>query len=107
MLMTKKMETAKKPCPHWGLKTKAERRKVKQWLAKRKRAGLKIDAETADVDWSYEWVFDPYRVYPEMPEEYRQSGREYFARAPGSKIWVWFGDLPGATRRALLRKQDS
>ena len=34
--MTKKKQMAKKPCPHWGLNTKTERKKVKQWLAKRK-----------------------------------------------------------------------
>ena len=28
-------------------------------------------------------------------------GREYFARAPGSDIWVLFDDLPEATRTAL------
>ena len=104
--MTKKNQTVKKSCPHWGLKTKTERKKVKQWLAKRKEAGLKINPETAEVMWSYEWVFDPYRVYPEMPEEYQQTGREYFARAPGSKIWVWFSDLPEATMRALLKKHE-
>jgi hypothetical protein len=49
--MTKKKQMAKKPCPHWGLNTKTERKKVKQWLAKRKEAGLKIDPETAEVMW--------------------------------------------------------
>jgi hypothetical protein len=103
--MTKKMQTTKEPCPHWGLKTETERRKVKQWLAKRKRAGLKIHPETAEVTWSYECTLDPYGVYPEVPPEYQQVGREYFARAPRSKIWVLFDDLPAATRRALLKKQ--
>jgi hypothetical protein len=56
--------------------------------------------------WSYEWTLDPYGVHPELPEEYRQVGREYFARAPGSKIWVLFDDLPEATMRALLKKHE-
>lgn len=29
-------------------------------------------------------------------------GREYFARRPGSEIWVWFGDLPYVVSRNLL-----
>lgn len=78
---------------------------MKQWLAKRKEAGLKIDPETAEVMWANGWTLDPYGVYPEIPAEYRQVGREYFARAPGSKIWVLFDDLPAATRHALLKKQ--
>jgi hypothetical protein len=38
------------------------------------------------------------------PEECQQVGREYFARSPGSDIWVWFGDLPEATRTALWER---
>jgi hypothetical protein len=30
-----------------------------------------------------------------------QVGREYFARAPGSEIWVSFDDLPNEARAAL------
>jgi hypothetical protein len=104
--VTKETHEAIKLCPHWGLQKKADREKAKRWLAIRKKAGLKIDPETAEVDWSYEWVFDPYRIYPAMPKEYQQAGREYFARAPGSEIWVWFGDLPKGTRQALLRKHE-
>ena len=70
----------------------------------RKEAGLKIDPETAEVDWTYGQVLDPYGVYPDLPEEYRQVGRAYFARSPGSDIWVNFGDLPEATRDALWGK---
>jgi hypothetical protein len=33
------------------------------------------------------------------------SGRKYFARSPGSDIWVWFGDLPDAVRTALYAKR--
>jgi len=77
---------------------------VEQWLAIRKEAGLKIDPETAEVDWIYAQTLDPYGVYPDPPEEYQQVGREYFARFPGSDIWVNFGDLPEATRDALWEK---
>ena len=49
-------------------------------------------------------TLDPYGVYPELPEELQQVGREYFARSPGSDIWVWFGDLPEATETVLWEK---
>ena len=78
---------------------------VKQWLAIRKEAGLKIDPKTAEVTWIYAWMFDPYGVLPDLPEEYQQVGREYFARSPGSDVWVDFGDLPAATRDALWKRR--
>jgi hypothetical protein len=77
---------------------------VEQWLEIRKEAGLQIDPETAKVRWEYAQTMDPYGVDPDLPEELQQAGREYFARAPGSGIWVWFGDLPEATRDALWRR---
>ena len=81
-----------------------EKMTVEQWLAIRREAGLKIDPETAEVEWDYAQVLDPYGVDPNLPEEYRQVGRAYFARSPGSDIWVWFGDLPEATSDALWEK---
>jgi hypothetical protein len=63
--------------------------------ALRKAVGLQIDPETAEVEWTY------------AQEEYQQVGREYFARSPGSDVWVWFGDLPEATRDALWKKHKS
>ena len=77
---------------------------VEQWLAIRKEEALKIDPSTAEVTWSYKQVLDPYGVYPDLPEEVKQTGRSYFARRPGSKIWVVFDDLPEATHRALWNK---
>jgi hypothetical protein len=67
----------------------------------RKEAGRNIDPTTAEVDWIYAQTLDPYGIDPDLPEEYQQVGREYFARAPGSDIWVLFDDLPEATRTAL------
>ena len=63
-----------------------------------------MDPETAEVYWEYGYTFDPYGVYPDLPEECQQVGREYFARSPGSDIWVHFGDLPNTTREALWEK---
>ena len=77
---------------------------VEQWLAIRKEAGLKIDPETAEVDQDWGNELDPYGVYgpPDDPEEQWEScGRLYWARSPGSDIWVEFGDLPEATRTAI------
>jgi hypothetical protein len=87
-------------------KTAAEEAEAERWLAIRKEEALRIDPETAEVDWSYEQMLDPYGLLHEweLPEEYHQVDREYFARAPGSDIWVWFGDLPDETRRRLRER---
>jgi hypothetical protein len=79
---------------------------VEQWLAIRKEAGRHIDPETAEVEWTYVLILDPYGVNPDLPEEYKQVGRQYFARSPGSDVWVWFGDLPEATLSALWEKPE-
>lgn len=80
---------------------------VEQWLQIRKEEALRIDADNAEVFWSFEHTLDPYGVDPELPEECRQVGREYFARSPGSDIWVWFGDLPAETRKKLWNRRES
>src|ERR1700730_7694778 len=77
---------------------------MKAWRKTRKEAGLLIDPESAEVDWVYAQTLDPYGVYPDLPEELQQIGREYFARSPGSDLWVCFGDLPDSTRNALWEK---
>jgi hypothetical protein len=61
---------------------------IGQWLAIREEAGLKIDPETAEVDWTYAQTLDPYGVNQDLPEECWQIGREYFTRSPASDIWV-------------------
>jgi hypothetical protein len=81
---------------------------VDEWRAARKEAGLKIDPKTAEVDWEYGQILDPYGIYgDELPEECDQIGRIYFARSPGSDVWVAFADLPDATRSALWDKYHS
>ena len=67
---------------------------VDQWLRIRKEAGLGIDPKTAEVEWSYAHTLAPYGIDPDLPEECRQVGRAYYARSPGSDIWVCFYDLP-------------
>ncbi len=90
-------------------KTASEKAEDEQWLAIRKEAGLKIDPETAEVDWVYGQTLDPYGVCDEweLPEEFHQVGREYFARSPGSDVWVNFSDLPDAVREKLWAKHRS
>jgi len=85
-------------------KTSAER-KLEEWRAIRKEAGLKINPETAEVHCCYALTLDPYGVYPELPEEYRQVERTYFARSPGSDVWVEFGSAAGYRRRAVRKTQ--
>jgi hypothetical protein len=71
-------------------------------------AGRQIDPETAEVCSVHRQVVDPYGFYPDLPDEGDCVGRCYFARAPGSRVWIEFGDLPEATREALwMRKRDS
>ena len=78
---------------------------VKQWLAIRKETGLKIDPETAEATWIYAYEFDPYGVYPDLPEFWQQVDRVYFARSPGSDVWVHFDDLPDTTRDTLRERR--
>ena len=77
---------------------------VKYLQALRQAVGLHIDPETAEVDWSYVQTLDPYGDDPDLPEEYQQIGRGYFARSPESDVWISFYDLPKATRDALRKK---
>jgi hypothetical protein len=84
-----------------------EKLTVEEWLAIRKEEGLKIDAGTAEVTWHYAQTFDPYGVDPDLPEELKQIGREYFARSSGGDIWLHFGDLPDEVREALWQRDES
>ena len=90
-------------------KSASEKAEIERWLAIRREAGLKIDPETAEVDWTYEQTLDPYGVLDEweLPKEFHQVGREYWARAPGTDIWVHFSDLPEGIREAIWAKHRS
>jgi hypothetical protein len=80
---------------------------VEEWLAERKHEAPFIDPETAEVTWIYGQTLDPYGMIPDLPEELQQVGREYFARRPGSDIWVHFGDLPAEVREKLWKHPNS
>ena len=77
---------------------------LREFRSIRKEAGQHIDPETAEVEWWYAQTLDPYGIDPDLPEELRQVGRDYFVRSPESDIWVWFGDLPEATWTALWER---
>jgi hypothetical protein len=74
----------------------------------RKEAGVKIDPETADVFWEHGSVRDPYYLF-EHGDDWGEDniGRNYFARAPGSDVWVEFGDLPDAVRHRLWERIEA
>ena len=83
-------------------KTEYDRR-----MEERRAAGLLIDPSTAEIDWNYAQTLDPYSDgLPLLPQE-EQVGREYFARAPDSDIWVCVGDLPDATRDAIWKRFEN
>jgi hypothetical protein len=76
-------------------------------IEERRAAGLLIDPSTAEIEWWYAQTDDPYNDgLPLLPQE-EQVGREYFARAPGSDIWVWIGHLPAATGDAIWRRFEN
>lgn len=75
---------------------------TKAWLAIRKEVAKAIDPATAEFDWEYGNVVDPYRIYPRDGSEC--IGRNHFARAPGSDVWVSFDDLPESVRDELWKR---
>jgi hypothetical protein len=54
--------------------------------------------KVVEVFWQHGSVGDPYGVYGWEDD---CIGRNYFARSPGTNVWVEFGDLPDAVRDRL------
>jgi hypothetical protein len=79
---------------------------TEQFYALLQAAGREINPETAEVKWWYAQTLDHYGVH-DLPEEYQQVGREYFACALGTNLWISFADLPETTRDALWKKHSS
>ena len=76
-------------------------------MEERRAAGLLLDPSTAEIDWNYAQTLDPYGDgLPLLPQE-DQVGREYFARAPDSDVWVSVHDLPDATRDAISQRFEN
>jgi hypothetical protein len=70
-------------------------------MEERRAAGLLIDPSTAEIEWWYAQTGDPYNDGLPLLPQAEQIGREYFARAPGSDIWVCVGDLLDALSAVL------
>jgi hypothetical protein len=73
-------------------------------MEERRAAGKLIDPATARVWCHGVLMLDPYGDGLNIEPEDRCVGRVCFARAPDSDIWVWFGDLPDATRDAIRKR---
>jgi excisionase family DNA binding protein len=78
-----------------------------EWSGWRKAAGRQIDPRTAGGEWRYALTLDPYNVLQDLPDDCKQVGRECFARAPGTDVWIAFGDLPESSRNALWEKHKA
>jgi hypothetical protein len=90
------------------LSRESERSQIarKQWLFLRKQEALRIDPERVEIDCRFGNVSDPYGV-EDLPDEYNCIGRNYFARSPGSDVWVSFHDLPDAVVRRIWARIDA
>jgi hypothetical protein len=73
---------------------------ARKFLADMKRAARELDPATAEVELIYTGTSDVYGMYPYRDD----SSCEYFARAPGSDVWVCEEDWPRATRKALEKR---
>jgi hypothetical protein len=90
-------------------KTASEKAEVEQWLAIRKEAALKIDPETAEVDWGYGLTWTP--IASATNGNFRknsiQVGRQRWGGPPGNDLWVHFSDLPAGVEEKLWTKHCS
>ncbi|MCG8036119.1 MAG: hypothetical protein JAZ19_03690 [Candidatus Thiodiazotropha taylori] len=59
---------------------------VEQWISLRKGEGKRIDPDHAEFTFHWGQIMDPYGVDPDLPDEYDQIGRLYFARNPNSDL---------------------
>jgi hypothetical protein len=62
---------------------------IEEWLAIRKAEALKIDPDTAEVDWEYGQTLDRYGVYPELPDEYENILRAFRVAKSGSILAIF------------------
>jgi hypothetical protein len=77
---------------------------LKHFIAIRVEEGKQIAPSTAECTWEMGAIADPYGVDPGLPDEAACVGPVYFARRPGSDVWVSFRDLPKETREALWKR---
>jgi hypothetical protein len=77
---------------------------LQQWIASRKEAGRSINIGTCELGRWAAYDCDPYGINPNLPEEMQQIGTNRFVRSPESRGWVWEGDLPMATAKAMYNR---
>jgi hypothetical protein len=92
------MESINSPAANIPIRTE---RALEQLWSLRSFAGQCIDPDTAEVRCEYNWSFDPYGV---IQRECQKPMWHYFARSPGSDIWVAWEDLPYETELSLWEK---
>jgi hypothetical protein len=73
----------------------------------REAIALELNPVTAHLFFLYCDGSDPYGDYPDLPEEERQIGREYFACDQSDGVSVHFSDLPERTQETLARKREA
>ena len=79
-------------------------KETEAWLAIRKEAAKAINPATARVFWEHGYIVDPYRILPDLTDEEKCIGRNYFARAPLSEVYVSFHDLPKSVVDELWKR---
>ena len=84
------------------IKDKADLKKYKIELKRRRQIGLTIDPAIAETTYWGAHMNDPYGILDERYHKGKIS-REYFARNPDEE-WVHFKDLPEATRKVLWER---
>ena len=78
---------------------------VEAFHAERKAEAQRIDTTNCVVAGWYVQILDPYGVF-DVPEEGDCIGHNWFVRNLPDGDWVWSGDLPEGTRRALEGREE-
>jgi hypothetical protein len=83
---------------------------VEAFLAERKAAGLLIDPETCTAIKYTAEAIDIYGLF-NVPDQWSCAGSELFVRNADSvgpdRYWVWEGDLPEQTCKAVLKRLNA
>jgi hypothetical protein len=78
---------------------------VEAFLAGRRAAALLIDPANCKMISHYVEACDIYELF-DVPDEWQCAGKELFVRNLPDGHWVWFGDLPEETCKAVLKRLE-
>jgi hypothetical protein len=78
---------------------------VEAELAERKAEGALIDPENCEIIKYYAEAVDIYGLF-DVPDEWSCVGSELFVRTLPDGDWVWVGDLPEETCKAVLKRLE-